>query len=159
MNCERELEIVSALMDGRWPEGCDPSLVAHTATCALCAELLTVAGAVRKEHQLALQEAVPPPSGLVWWRAQRRARQEALATASRAITTVQATTVSLAAVIALTVIGFTRETWLGWMGRISDVLYFGGYDLAPATTLMLGIGLAATVLLAPVAVWLAVSHD
>ena len=159
MNCERELEIVSALMDGRWPEGCDPSLVAHTESCALCAELLTVAGAVRNEHQLALQEAAPPPSGLVWWRAQRRARQEALATASHAITTVQATTVSLAAVIALTVIGFTRETWLGWMGRISDVLYFGGFHLAPSMSLMLGIAFAATVLLAPVAVWLAVSHD
>jgi predicted anti-sigma-YlaC factor YlaD len=159
MNCEHELEIVSALMDGRWPEGCDPSLTAHTASCALCAELLTVAGAVRNEHQLALQEAAPPPSGLVWWRAQRRARQEALATASRAITTVQATTVSLAAAIALTVIGFTRETWLGWVGRMSDVLYFGGYDLPPSTTLMLGIAFAATVLLAPVAVWLAVSHD
>ena len=159
MNCEREIEVVEALMDGRWPDGCESTLVAHVQTCALCAEVLAVAGAVRNQHQSAMQEAELPPSGLVWWRAQRRARQEALETAQRAITTVQAASVSIAAVIALTVIGFTRETWTGWLHRISDGFYFGSISLAPATLGLLFVGIAATALLAPVALWFAVSRD
>jgi len=159
MNCEREIEVVAALLDGRWPEGCEASLREHVDACASCAEVAVVAGALRAEHLAAVQEAVPPPSGAVWWRAQRRAKQEALETASRAITTVQAASVSIAAVIALTIAGFTRETWTGWIARISDGFYFGAYQLTPAASTLMLAGAASMLLLAPLAIWFAIARD
>jgi predicted anti-sigma-YlaC factor YlaD len=159
MNCERELEVVTALMDGRWPDGCEPALHAHAAACPTCGELVQIAGAVREQHLATMQEAVVPPSGLVWWRAQRRSRQEALATASRAITTVQAASVGIAIVTALTVIGFTRETWQGWVARASDYIAFGGLQFTPAVDVLLLVGVATAVLLAPIVVWFAVTRD
>lgn len=159
MNCERELEVVTALMDGRWPDGCEPALRAHAAACTACSELVQIAGAVREQHLATMQEAAVPPSGLVWWRAQRRSRQEALATVSRAITTVQAASVGIAVAIALTVIGFTRDTWQGWVAHASDYVAFGGLDFTPAVDVLLLAGVATAVLLAPIVVWFAFARD
>jgi predicted anti-sigma-YlaC factor YlaD len=159
MNCEREIEVVTALMEGRWPDGCEPALRAHAAACTPCGELVQIAGAVREQHLATMQEAAVPPSGLVWWRAQRRSRQEALATASRAITTVQAASVGIAIVIALTVIGFTRETWQGWVARATDYIAFGALDFTPAVDVLLLVGVASAVLLAPIVLWFAVTKE
>ena len=159
MNCEREIEVVNALMDGRWPDGCEPSLREHADACGLCAEVVLIAGALRAEHRAAMQEAVPPPSGAVWWRAQRRARQEALEIAARAITTMQATSVAVAAAVALTIAGFTRDTWTGWIARISDGFYFGTIQFTPAAGMLMMAGAATMLLLAPVALWFAVVKE
>lgn len=159
MNCEREIEIVEALMDGRWPDGCEPSLVAHTKACASCAEVVTIAGALRAEHRRAMQEASFPPSGVVWWRAQRRLRAEALAKAARAITTMQAAAVAIGATAALTILGVTAESWGTWLGQFTDRIHFGTLEFAPAASVVLLAGAASALLLAPIAVWFALAED
>lgn len=159
MNCERELDVVNALMDGRWPDGCEPALREHTAVCATCGELVQIAGSVRAQHLATMQRAAVPPSGLVWWRAQRRVRQEALATASQAITTVQAVSVGIGLVVALTFIGFTKEMWQGWIARLSDYAAFGAFDFTPAVDVLLLVGVASAVLLTPLVLWFAVTKD
>ena len=159
MNCEREIEVVNAIIDGRWPAGCDTELRAHVDACGLCAEVVDIAGRVRNEHHAAMQEAAVPPSGAVWWRAQRRAREEALNRASRAVTTMQATSVAIAIVVALTIAGLTRETWAGWVARISDGFYFGSIQLTTGTSLLMFVGVATMLLLAPLAIYFAVARD
>lgn len=159
MNCEREIEVVAALMDGRWPDGCDAALTGHVDACASCTEVVQVASAIRAEHLAALAEAEVPPSGAVWWRAQRRAKEDALKTAANAITVVQATSFSVAVLTALTIAGFTRETWSGWMARFYDGLYFGAIEFAPAANVLLLVGVASAVLLAPFVLWFAVARD
>ena len=159
MNCEREIEVVAALTEGRWPDGCEASLREHLNVCASCAEVLQIASAIRAEHAAALAEADVPPSGAVWWRAQQRAKQEALDTAANAITIVQATSVSVALVAALTIAGFTRDTWSGWMARFYDGLYFGAIEFAPAANVVLLVGAASALLLAPFVVWFAVVKE
>jgi hypothetical protein len=77
MFCENEQEVLEAIQSGRWPEGCDPSLHEHVAGCAVCAEVVLVAGALRQEAAVARGEVRLPEGGAVWWKAQLRARREA----------------------------------------------------------------------------------
>ena len=88
--CRRECEVVEAVGCGRWPERCPEDLRDHVSSCAVCSQVLEVALVLRDDRESAYQQAVIPSAGLVWWRAELRARQEAMRAASRAITFVQA---------------------------------------------------------------------
>jgi predicted anti-sigma-YlaC factor YlaD len=155
MNCEREPEILQAIMDGRWPDGSDPELRAHASKCGPCSELITVAGAIRADHQEALAEAAVPPSSLVWRRAQRRAREEAVREVTRAITAVQTGALAAAVVVGAALIGGIGAL----LAHISDGIHFGALDFVPDQNVMLFAAVATCVLFAPVAVWMFVAED
>ena len=138
MNCLRESEILRAIESRHWPERCDDELRAHAASCADCADLVEVATALTDDRDDSVHAAHVPPSGAVWWRAQMRARQEAARTARRAISAMQAAAV-LVALIALFVI----------VGPIH-------FAVPPLPVIL---ALALPLLLAPVAVYFAVTED
>jgi predicted anti-sigma-YlaC factor YlaD len=156
MNCEREFDVLDAVMSGRWPDGCDEELRIHAHQCAICVDLIEVAHAVRSEHLAEMQEANVPPSGVVWWKAQRRARQEAVTAAQRAVTAVQTGTIAAAIVIGLAVIGGLGAL----IARFTDVLDFQWVRaFTPSTDVMILAGLMTLALLTPFAVWLMVHED
>lgn len=64
-----------------------------------------VAEAIAAEAALARQEAAPPSSAIVWWRAQMRARQEAAQAAGRPITIVHGLAIACGAGLTLSLIG------------------------------------------------------
>ncbi len=64
-----------------------------------------VAEAIAAEAALARQEATPPSSAIVWWRAQMRARQEAAQAAGRPITIVHGLAIACGAGLTLSLIG------------------------------------------------------
>mgnify|MGYP006162161733 CR=1 FL=1 len=99
MNCEREFDVLDAVMSGRWPDGCDEDLRMHAHHCEICHDLIQVAHAVRTDHLEDLQHVTVPPSGVVWWKAQRRARQEAVTAARRTIAAVQTGTMAAAVIV------------------------------------------------------------
>jgi predicted anti-sigma-YlaC factor YlaD len=141
--CVRETELLALLRTGRWPDCCDDELAAHLTTCALCAEVIAVAATMMDEHEAELRDAHVPPSGLVWWRAQRRARQEAARNVMRAATAVQAVTIGVAVVIAVTIVSAISVDWtalLQW-------------------TLPLIVAGVACATLAPVAIYFALARD
>ena len=155
MNCEREFDVLDAVMSGRWPDGCEDELQAHARSCAVCVDLVDVANAIRTEHLAEMQDAVVPPSGVVWWKAQRRARHEAVAAAQRAITAVQTGTIAAAIVIGLAIIGGA-----GALAARLNVFDFGWLQvLKPSTDVMMLAILLTFVVGTPIAVWLLSPED
>jgi hypothetical protein len=107
-HCEREAAVLEALQAGRWPDACDKELRAHVAQCALCAEVVLVAKVLRQEDATALAQAHLPAPGLVWWKAQIRARRAAAERAAAPITMVERLA---AACVVLSLLGLAIWQW------------------------------------------------
>jgi len=158
-DCPREPEVLDAMTAGRWPFA--EELHAHAATCPVCGDLASVAGAFTEDMHAEMQTVDVPPSGLVWWRTQRRAREEAARTAVRAMTFVQTASILGAIAAALTIlggVGAMSKSWRAWFANLSDALYFGGVTI-PSWSLPLLLAFAVTLALAPLAVYFAVRED
>jgi hypothetical protein len=151
MNCPRESEVLDALTTARWPD----EVRAHVDACATCGELVVVTNAFREELLATAREANVPPSGLVWWRMQRREREEAARVASRAITFVQASSILGSIALALTIAGGLSgmsDKWLAWIGHTAT--FASGIPLLP-----LIVTAAASLLLAPVVLWFVFAEE
>jgi hypothetical protein len=148
--CERERNVLDAIAANRWPDRLDGELSAHVAACAICRDLATVAGAIAEDYGTAFEHAHLPSAGLVWWRAEIRARQQAIRAAERPITLIQ-TMVGVCGVAAalglLAWAGFnTREIW--------EVL-----ANQPVLLPLLYVAIGVLVLLGSVALFLALSDE
>lgn len=147
-DCEFEAEALAAALQSRWPERVDAALRAHVAGCAICSDVVAVAGAIDAARER--MGVAVPDSGQVWWRAQLRARREAAEAAGRPITAIQA--IAFACAVGLLVACFdTASQWfqpaLGWIAS----------NAAEHAALLLAT--AAVVLLLPAAVYLAMGRD
>jgi hypothetical protein len=150
--CPFEQETLAIVHSGRWPHGCDDASRSHIDACTSCGDVIRVASLVASDYQATLRTARVPNSGLIWWRTQRRARQEAVRTASRVITIVQAIAVAAGVAVALGIIIATSRAFAFAPSDISRTI-------VAQWGIPLLIALAAWLALAPVAVYLAVSKD
>lgn len=82
-HCQRETEVLAAIRSGAWANPLNDALRRHVADCPVCAEVLLVARFLACDD--ASVEAVLPEAGLVWWKAQMRARREAAERAAQPI--------------------------------------------------------------------------
>lgn len=121
MTCPREQETLEARRSGQWSE----ELRAHFAACESCADALLVAGFM--EEATATDVAVPPV-GLVWWKAQLRARREAAENATRPIWVAERTAAVAAALGAVVV-----AAWLSSESSLLAALSVGGLVLLAAS--------------------------
>jgi len=154
-DCVREIETFDAISSGAWPDACDDSLRAHVATCTNCSDVVEVATALIDDRDAALRHAPVPPSGVVWWRMQMRARNEATQSARRTVVAVQAAVFAAVLVIALAILG---GAWWNKLPHIDEIAASGLLAAAQwGVPLLLAIAIWLT--LAPVAVWLAVTKD
>jgi hypothetical protein len=152
MNCPQENETLSLVHAGRWPHGCDDAMRTHAATCSTCADIVRVGSLIAADYHASLRSAHVPASGVVWWRMQRRTRQEAIRTASRVITVVQAIAVAAGVAVAIGILVATGRAFSFSPTEVSrTVLAQWGVPLI--------IGLVSWLALAPVVVYLAVSKD
>jgi hypothetical protein len=69
--------------------------------CAFCKDLVMVAEALSVDFSSAIEHAQVPTAGLVWWRAEIRARQDSLRAVSRPITLAHYVGMVCAGVLAL----------------------------------------------------------
>jgi hypothetical protein len=83
--CPREQEVLDAIVSSRWPDRLGEDLARHVDGCAFCKDLGFVAEALNADFSSAIEHARVPTAGLVWWRAEIRARQDSLRAASRPI--------------------------------------------------------------------------
>jgi hypothetical protein len=139
----------------------------HVGSCDSCQDLLAVALPLLQEQALAQRDARIPSSAVVWWRAQTRARREAVEAATRPITLVQGLALACAAGLVAGIATFTQPAvrqWLAWGATAVSGLDPRTIDLARLQTLAtagmlplaaLGIGL----LIAPIAIYLAVGDE
>jgi len=166
LECGREQDVLDALSAGRWPDRCNADLRAHVASCHLCTDLAEVATALLEDHDSAWREARVPPSGVVWWRAQLRAREEAARAAGRPLAFIQGVAASFAVWLVVALLralpsGYL-STWRAWGAAAIPYVTFTMPDVARLTAAVpLGVLLilGAWLLLAPIAIYFAVADE
>lgn len=141
--CSREREIVEAIASRRWPDACGDELRSHAAGCRSCSDLVLVASAIRDERALDLAQTRVPPAGLIWWRTQLRARQEAVRRAERPLTIAHALAGASIAGVSAALIGQL-------LPPVHDVLV--ALENLPGLTLLIG-AVAGLIVVANVALY------
>ncbi len=99
-HCEQEADALEAVRSGRWPDACEAELRAHVGQCAVCSEVVMVAEILRQGDVAACAEAHLTAPGLLWWKAQIRARRRAAERAAEPINFLASVT-AVAAVFSL----------------------------------------------------------
>ena len=160
VDCEFEPEALAAALQSRWPERVDADLRAHVASCTICSDVVSIAGAVDDAREEMRASAVVPDSGRVWWLAQLRARREAAEAAGRPITAVQVIAFACAVGLLGACFGATSTWFQAALGRMASSVA----ALPSATTLLAGHGVlvlavAAVLFVVPTAVYLAMGRD
>jgi hypothetical protein len=166
VECEFESEVLAAVLQSRWPERVEAHLRTHVAGCAVCSDVLAIAGPIDGAREEMLARAVVPGSGRVWWLAQMRARREAAQAAGRPITAAQTIAFACAVGVLGACFGATSTWFQSALGRLtSSVAGFKIQALLPSATALIAehgalvLTMAAALLLIPAAVYLAMLRD
>jgi hypothetical protein len=123
VECTREQDVLDALTADCAVQDWGDELRTHVEACAICRDIVAVALPLLQEHHAAVDDAHPPSSGIVWWRATMRARQEAAQAATRPITVVQGVALASGAAVFMMILSAAAPTLSGWFGGLST---FGG---------------------------------
>lgn len=168
--CENEVAVLEAVEAGRWPQACDAELRAHVGQCSICADVLLVAQALQHESQRAQTEVVLPAPGLVWWKAQMRAKREATVRAAEPIRMVERAA-GIFGIISLVALAVWRwdlvANWLAWVADLphSDAFRAGplwNSGILSATlsfSFLIVLSAGACFLLASVVLYFTLSKD
>lgn len=168
--CEQEAAVLEAVESGRWPQACDPELRSHVSRCSICADVLFVAQTLQQENHWAQAEVALPAAGLVWWKAQMRARREAAERAAEPIAIIEKAA-GIFGIISLVALAIWRwdlvADWLAWLADLPhsaafrpDGLWNSGIFTATQNFGFLIILSAATcLLLASVVLYFALSKE
>jgi hypothetical protein len=166
-DCIHEADVVAAVLSRRW-DGANDELKQHAAECEVCGDVVAVVRMLSADQEHARYEVRVPAAGQVWWRAAVRARLEAAHAVARPLTWLHGIAGACAVGVACAVIGmawpslremaswFTFEAF-GTDSRVADVaaLVTGALQ----RSLPLAFVLAACIVLAPVALYFALSDD
>jgi hypothetical protein len=160
-DCPREHEVLEAVTTGSSPE--DAALRSHVSACRTCSDAVTLLQTLASERDRLMDQALVPSAGLVWWRAQIRARQEAARTVAQPIAYAQGIAVVVGLVIAFAVAGLAspwvgeRTAWLMDYVRAVEVSaqVTGLTSVLQGSTMWILAALAAWLIVAPVAILLA----
>jgi len=155
--CPHEQTIVDLVVAGRWLEESGDALRAHAAECRACAETLELARLLQDDQKALCAEAPVPSAGAVWWRATIRARAEAARAAGQPITLLQGIAAATAVGLFVALVGaWWRAVAPGgtWIERFDGIVSRSG-SVPPALFLSLLLVLAACLIVAPIAVYLA----
>lgn len=87
--CSHENELIQALKDGHWPQGCGPELRAHVDACGNCRDLVLVTQTFQRARSESERAAPSGSPSLLWWRAQLRRRSATTERVGRPITIAQ----------------------------------------------------------------------
>jgi hypothetical protein len=124
--CAREKEVAELLGRGHWPEASGGELRAHVAGCRSCRDLVAVRQAFRADRLSAASTAKLDSPGVLWWRAQLRRRNAALARIGRPILGAQIFSVGVslvAAIVYLASQGKRGFGWLAWFAQVPRALH------------------------------------
>jgi non-ribosomal peptide synthetase component F len=118
--CPHERDVLDLVAIGQWPQRADATLRTHVASCATCAEVASIAIAVREWSDADAAPRVPEAS-VVWHRAQVRARAAAERAASRPVWIAQG--FAVAAVLGALLVMGPGATWYqsAWQSAVGVV--------------------------------------
>lgn len=166
-SCPHEPQIVNAVLSGAWPHRSDDSLVSHAAVCETCREVAGVAVLLREDIDHSRIEVHLPAAGQIWWRAAVRARLESTQAAARPMTWMHAITAAIVLGVSLAAVSALWPLMPGAVNAVREIAadFFPSRDVADAIagglarSLMLGLIGAALLVLAPLALYFALSDD
>src|SRR5579859_8286655 len=119
--CSFEKEVIQALKDGHWPEGCSQELRGHVAACAPCSDLVLVTQAFQRVRSESSHQELPGSPGLLWWRAQLRRRNAATEQIGRPITIAETFALMVTVVLGIGFIASQYNHGLRWASWWSEV--------------------------------------
>lgn len=165
--CTHEPAVVNAVLSGKWPERCDEELIAHALECEVCGEVASIAMLIHDDAERSRYETHVPASGQVWWRAAIRARLDSTQAATHPMTWMHGITAAVAVGVLLAVWGVAWPMLMPTLERVWMVTagYFPTADVANAVanglrlSAMLGLIAAAVLVVAPLALYFALSDD
>jgi hypothetical protein len=157
VECGFEPEVLAAVIEGRWEGAAE--LRAHAESCAICLEVAAVSVALREDREELLAAAPLPDAGLVWWKAQLRARREAAKVAGRPITAAQVMALATAAGLAGACFGATSAWFQATLAHVEAELASVPFQTLLAEHSVIAVGGAAVLLLFPAAVVWAILRD
>ncbi len=165
--CTHEPPIVEAVMSGSLPRHADPALVAHADSCQVCGEVALIATLIHDDHERSRYEAHVPAAGQVWWRSAIRARLESTQSAVRPITWLHAVTgaIAIGALLAMLTAAapllspLTERAWAVAVGFFPNAEVAAALASGLRLSAMLGVLGAAFLVLAPLAVYFALSRE
>jgi len=118
LRCAHEAELKEQMDRGHWPEASSAELRDHVTGCGSCRDRVLLRESFRAARALSLAAAPMPPAGLLWWRAQLRRRNEALARVQRPIVGAQIFALAITALIALGIAIAQARSGFHWMKGI-----------------------------------------
>lgn len=166
--CPREHDVVAAILAQRWPHQCDDALQAHAMQCQVCRDLVEVMSLLREERDSLHEDVSVPAAGQVWWRAAVRARLEATQAAARPLTWLYGTAGACAIGLVVASVGLLwppvqhASAWVSIPSWLPGLGLGGAGTMITAlaqTTGLLILGAVACLVLAPLALYLALSDD
>lgn len=164
--CAREAEVVSAVLSGAWPGQCDEALTAHASKCESCGEVAAVATVLREAAEHERRDVQVPVAGQVWWRAAVRARLEASHAATQPMTWLHGITAAMFIGVMLAVAGMAWPSIAAGFDAAKSVgvtLFTSEAATAMAgplrTTLLIALAAGAVLVIAPIAIYLALSDE
>jgi hypothetical protein len=160
--CAYEELVVAAAVECERPA---PHVVSHLSSCASCREVAALTAVLRDERDEALVAARVPSAGVVWWRAERRARLEAAQVAARPITVATGLAIASAIGVLASLAGALAWWWRTWLDvpvRLGQgtLLIAEGLSTSPSgLRLALWLAAGALLLATPVAWYVATRDD
>jgi hypothetical protein len=177
VECAREADVLAAVLrrqlnlprvdEGGCRDGGE-DLRAHIDQCEICADVAAVALLLREDGELAQRDIHVPAAGQVWWRAAVRARLDGAHAASRPLTWAHGIAGASAVGLCIGVLGIVWPTidraagWLGshtWSVGPAALTMIELVSAAVQRSLPFAIAAAAAMVLAPLALYLALSDD
>jgi hypothetical protein len=149
--CSCEAEVIQALKNGHWPEGCAAELRSHVDTCVRCSDLVLVTHTFQSARDQSISAAPQASPSLLWWRAQLRRRNTATERLSRPITIAQIFALFVNLTVGIVFIAWQYRHGLRWESWWSDLastrvvhfLSLGSRDLSGIVLATSAVGMLA----------------
>lgn len=142
-SCAREREVTELLDRGYWPEACPSELREHVNLCRMCSDLVLVSQAFQTAHKETAQLPHLESAGALWWRAQLRRRNAAIAKVGRPILGAQIFALVISVVVAAAFLAMRGDTLKTWFADLPRILHL---DALWPTALTQSTGIVSVVL-------------
>ncbi len=163
-DCARERDVLHAVAR-EWRAEADAHVAAHVASCDRCRHVRAAAELLRAEYVRDTQAARVPSPAAMWWRLERRLRQEHARRLQRLAFATQAIALAAALGGAAAVLQMTAP-WLAGSGRIAAASWQAAVtvlttwtEATSAWTLPIAIVVGAWALLVPAALYLGLADE
>jgi hypothetical protein len=168
--CSREPDVLRAVAR-EWRGDIDDEVVRHAAECPRCAAVRAAAELLRDEHARIAQAAHVPTAAAMWWRLDRRLRDERVARLQRLALATQAVTLAASAGAAVAVFQMVAP-WVSRPGTGVSTTWEAGLamltawtrsiswiEVASAWALPIALAAAAWILLVPAVLYLGFADE